>query len=252
MIIVKLKGGLGNQMFQYAFGKKNSIEQKTNLKLDKTFLELPIWQRLTGITVRNYELGEFNVKAQFSGFWEKMHPVLDGYWQSEKYFKNIRNIICRDFTIKNKSKNFIHVLNIISGTNSVSIHFRRGDYAWDEKTNKYHGLLGIEYYRKAIDIIQRKMKNPHFFIFSDDPTWVKNNFKIKKPVTHISDFSKLTNAEELVLMSHCEHNIIANSSFSWWGAWLNKNPKKIVIAPKKWFKARIDDKDIVPTGWIRI
>jgi len=276
MIIVKLKGGLGNQMFQYALGKNISLRRKAVLKLDKTPLEHPIWQKMTSVTVRGYELGEFDIKTQFAGFREKILAVpireipfnvkdnfkgiertkgnlyLDGYWQSEEYFKDIKNVICRDFRLKNKSINFIRAAKLISESNSVSIHFRRGDYAEKGKTRRYHGLLGLDYYQKTISLINEEVKDPHFFIFSDDANWVKKNFKIGKPVTYISGFYELTNAEELVLMSNCEHNIIANSSFSWWGAWLNKNPSKIVIAPTRWFRVRIGSKEMLPSGWVKL
>lgn len=259
IVIVRLKGGLGNQMFQYAFGKKISLKRKANLKFDKTFLEHPNWQKITGVAVRDYELGEFNLKVQFSSFWENITSILskkccylDSYWQGEKYFKDVKNLIYKDFRLKDKSKNFIKASKLISGTNSVSIHFRRGDYAEKIKTKKYHGLVGLDYFVKAINIINGKIANPHFYIFSDDPNWVKKNLNIGKPVTYISGSFKLTNAEELVLMSNCKNNIISNSSFSWWGAWLNKNPRKIVVAPKKWFRANVNDNDIVPHKWIRV
>ena len=276
MIIVKLKGGLGNQMFQYALGKKISTMRKTIFKLDKNFLEQPVWQKVIGVVVRGYELGEFNIKTQFAGFREKILAVpireipfhvkdnfkriertkgnlyLDGYWQSEEYFKDIKNVICRDFRLKNKSMNFVKVAKLISEPNSVSIHFRRGDYAEKGKTRRYHGLLGLDYYQKAISLVDEKVKDPHFFIFSDDSNWVKKNFKIGKPATYISGFYELTNAEELVLMSNCEHNIIANSSFSWWGAWLNNNPSKIVIAPTRWFRVKISSEEMLPLGWFKL
>jgi hypothetical protein len=276
MIVVKLKGGLGNQMFQYSMGKKLSLERKETVKFDNTFLERPSWQELIGATVWRYGLGEFNTKAPFAGFWEKIHPTkvkeilfnvkdnlkkigkikgsvyLDGFWQSEEYFNDIKSIICRDFRLKSKSKNFIKMAKLISGPGSVSLHFRRGDYAKRRKTKKYHGLLTPDYYHKAVNLICQSVKNPRFFVFSDDVSWVKVNFKIRQPVTYISGFCKLTNAEELVLMSLCKHNIIANSSFSWWGAWLNSNPSKIVVAPGRWFRAKIKHESLLPGDWVKI
>jgi len=249
MIIVKLKGGLGNQMFQYAHGRNLSYRGKTVLKLDKSFFKNTIWQRIIGVTSRKYELGEFNINAKLTD--KKYKNILEGYWQNEKYFKDIRKTICEDFTLKKESSNFKKSAKIISQTHSVSVHFRRGDYAEKRKTQKYHGLLDTNYYQRALDIINEKVKNPHFFVFSDNPSWVKKNLSINKPLTVISGFHKLTNPEELILMSLCKHNVIANSSFSWWGAWLNKNSKKIVIAPKRWFRAKIDS-EIVPQSWIRL
>jgi len=231
MIVVKLKGGLGNQMFQYAHGRNLSYRRKTVLKLDKSFLDNFLWQKIVGVTPRKYELGGFNIQAELA----KSKNCLDGYWQSEKYFKNIRKILLRDFTLKKESKNFLKYKKLIIKTNSVSVHIRHGDYIKRPVTRKYH--LNPDYYRQAIEIIKQKVKKPHFYLFSDDPI--------------ISNFSGLNNNEELILMSFCKHNIIANSSFSWWGAWLNTNPKKIVIAPKKWFRAKTDP-EIVPQSWTKI
>lgn len=257
MIIVKLKGGLGNQMFQYAYGRKLSLKNKTILKLDKSLLERPIWQRLAGIMARRYELGEFNINERFAGFWERvLKPkgslYLDGYWQSENYFKSIRKIILRDFALKKESNNFLKLKRLVANVNSVSIHVRRGDYVKRAVTRKYHGVLNLDYYRRAMELIVKRVKKPHFFVFSDDPLWVKENFKIGQAMIYVSGSSKLTNSEELILMSFCKHNIIANSSFSWWGAWLNKNPSKVIIAPKRWFRKERTESGIVPQGWIRV
>lgn len=257
-VIVRLKGGLGNQMFQYAYGRKLSLENKAVLKLDKSLLEWPICQRLAGITARRYELGEFNINERFAGFWEtvlkpKGSLYLDGYWQNEEYFKGIRDILLEDFRLKKKTKNFLKLEKLVCKANSVSIHFRREDYIKKAVTRKYHGTLGLDYYRKAIEIIGEKVKNPSFFVFSDDILWVKKNFKkVKEQTVYVSGLCKLTNPEELILMSLCKHNIIANSSFSWWGAWLNKNRRKIVLAPKKWFRAIGTNPGVVPQEWIKL
>jgi hypothetical protein len=250
VITIKLKGGLGNQMFQYAFGRNLSYQQKIALRLDKSFLNRPIWQKIIGITPRKYELNEFNIKAKLTE--TKSKNYLEDYWQNEKYFKNIRNILLKDFTLKKESSDFKKLAKNIFQTNSVSIHIRRGDYAKSWKTKKYHGLISLNYYQKAYKIIIKKVDNPAFFVFSDDTNWVKKNLKINHPIIYVSCFNKLTNAEELILMSICKHNIIANSSFSWWGAWLNKNSSKIVIAPKRWFAEKNDYEDIVPQDWIRV
>lgn len=256
-IIVRLKGGLGNQMFQYAFGRKLSLKHKAILKLDKSLFEWPIWQGIVGITARGYELGEFNINERFTGFWEKITKpkgrlYLDGYWQSEKYFKDIRQILLKDFTLKKETNNFLKLKKLIAKTNSVSIHIRRGDYVKRAATGRYHGVLVLDYYQKALELIGKKIKNPHFFVFSDDPLWVKGNFKLSQPMTCVSGLFKLTNPEELILMSHCRHNIIANSSFSWWGAWLNRNRHKIVIAPRRWFRAIKTDPGVVPQTWTKV
>ena len=249
-VTVRLKGGLGNQMFQYAFGRNLSFKRKAILKLDKTLLQWSIRQMIIGTTAREYELGEFNIKAEFTK--DKGNSYLEGFWQGEEYFKDIRRILLKDFTLKKETQNFLKLKRLVVKTNSASIHFRRGDYVKRAVTGKYHGVLNFDYYRKAIELVGEKIKNPHFFVFSDDIAWVKKNFRIKQPVTYISGSGKLTNPEELILMACCRHNIIANSSFSWWGAWLNRNRQKIVLAPKRWFRKKRAESGIVPQTWIKV
>jgi hypothetical protein len=135
---------------------------------------------------------------------------------------------------------------------TVSIHIRRGDFSKKAETNLYHGILSSDYYKQAIEIISSKINSPKFYIFSDDINWAKENLIVPEAVYASGQISK-THFEDLYLMSQCHHNIIANSSFSWWGAWLNDNPEKIVIAPKNWFnKGPKDTQDIIPGDWIKI
>lgn len=184
----------------------------------------------------------------------KDNVYLEGYWQSEKYFKDIEDIIKKEFAIKIEpdklNKNFAES---IKEAESVSIHVRRGDYISNQETNQYHGICTPEYYYAAIDIMLCKLKKPHFLIFSDDPMWVKENLKIEHSVSYIDHNGIDKGYEDLRLMTLCKHHIIANSSFSWWGAWLCNNKNKIVIAPKRWFnKQNINTKDLIPEQWIRI
>lgn len=176
----------------------------------------------------------------------------DGYFQNEKYFIDIRDDILKAFTLKPPidEKNQ-EILDIIKNTNSVSLHVRRGDYVTIESANKFHGTCPLKYYRKAIKYIEKHVKNPHFFLLSDDIDWVVKNLKIEHPCT-IINFNQEKDYFDMHLMKHCKHNIVANSSFSWWGAWLNDNPKKIVIAPKKWVAKKIRNCDIVPKQWIKL
>lgn len=295
MIILRLSGGLGNQLFQHALGRNLAIKNNTDLKLNANF---------SPGDIRKYALSVFNIVESFSSkndffyinipnmekqdflskarrkifrFKENYEPInerhiiiepyfqfcpdilkvrdncyLSGNWQSEKYFKEIEQTIKNDFTLKDgltaASKNWIDKIN---DCNSVSLHIRRGDYVSSQKTNQFHGTCGLEYYQKAIDAITTKTKNPEFFIFSDDIEWAKNNLKIDCPIYFVSDKS-IPDYEELIIMSKCRHNIIANSSFSWWGAWLNNNQDKIVIAPQKWFNAPVDTSDLIPNSWTRL
>ncbi|MCX6712113.1 MAG: alpha-1,2-fucosyltransferase [Candidatus Vogelbacteria bacterium] len=177
---------------------------------------------------------------------------LDGYFQTEKYFKDFKKEIREDFTPKVISTTASDwTQKIKNGGNTISVHVRRGDYVG-------HKILGeictIEYYQKAIEEISKLTEDPHFFIFSDDTMWVKENINLPNKIDYVSS-PNLKDYEELVLMSICHHNIIANSSFSWWSAWLNLNPNKIVIAPAKWAHGKFNKKklsNIAPQTWIRI
>lgn len=261
-MMIRLTGGIGNQMFQYAYGRSLSIARNKGFNY--------FFVHYSGDTNRNFQLNVFNITGHKTNSFIpglivklvyalkiKQHVVQYGYWQSEKYFKKNENTIRKDFTFKNKpTGNNLKLLKKIKSLDSVSIHVRRGDYANDKKTNKFHGILSAKYYKKAIEVISGKVKNPVYFIFSDDIEWCKDNFRYLDKVFFVEGNIGNKDYEDMRLMSNCKHNIIANSSFSWWGAWLNVNPDKIVIAPKKWFldkKAQEEiGKEIVPKTWITI
>lgn len=294
MIIVKLVGGLGNQMFQYAAARSLSLRLGVSLKLDLSFLE----GNQTGDTSRLYKLNHFclisekaslDEASKMSGRGKSFLPTvfgqffqmrvdgkseyieksfhydpqllgqpdnvyLVGYWQSERYFADINEVIRSDFTFKNPlaDKNR-ELADEIQAVNSVSLHIRRGDYVMDEKIRAIHGGCGLEYYVRAEGWAAQKIEHPHFFVFSDDPVWVRENFKMQHPMTLVSHNGPEQAYEDLRLMSLCSHHIIANSTFSWWGAWLNPHPDKIVIAPMRWFNdPAIDTSDLIPSSWQRI
>ncbi len=183
------------------------------------------------------------------------HCYLNGYWQSEKYFKDIEDLIRTDFRIiKPIDRININITKEIEYSESVSIHLRGRDYITREKTAKMHFTCDQAYYDKSINIISNRVKNPHYFIFSDDPEWAKEHIRIPYPCTYVEGNSwNKTSYEDMRLMSLCKHNIIANSSFSWWAAWLNQNSKKNVIAPLKWFNdSKKNTDDLIPSTWIRI
>jgi len=179
---------------------------------------------------------------------------LRGYWQTEKYFKDYRDLIRNEFkfTKKTGSRNKV-VLADIKRTNSVSVHVRRGDYVNIKTTKAFHGTCGPNYYLRSASYIEKNIINPIYYVFSDDPEWCKNNLKLSGR-TVIIDHNKGNDGwMDMWLMSNCKHNIIANSSFSWWGAWLNENSSKIVITPKIWFKDKtVDTEDLVPSSWIKL
>lgn len=177
---------------------------------------------------------------------------IEWYFQTEKYFSDYMQAIRRDFTFRQplewKNKDF---LQKVEWKNTIAIHVRRGDYLLAK--NSYIGLTSLEYYRTAIAMMQERIENPVFVFFSDDIEWVQENLEIVDESYYIDWNTWAKNHEDMRLMSLCRHNIIANSSFSWWGAWLNENPEKIVIAPKRWFHtSAIDSSDVVPVGWIKL
>lgn len=179
---------------------------------------------------------------------------LDGYWQSEKYFADIGEIIRREFELKlPQTGRNRELADLISSCESVSLHVRRGDYVSNESTKQYHGVCDMDYYFRAVKELSRIIQNPHVFIFSDEPEWAHGNLKLPYPSTIVSHNSVDMSHEDLRLMSQCRHHIIANSTFSWWGAWLGQNSDKVVVAPLRWF-SRIENnaQDIIPSGWIRV
>lgn len=198
-----------------------------------------------------YEEPHFNYHTSF--FNANSNVYLNGYWMSWKYFEKYENEIRQDFTIR---KDIVtHLDDIackIKKINSVSIHIRRGDFT-SQKNADLHGVIPIAFYLKAIEEIVKKISSLHFFIFSDDIEWVKENLNTRFPITYISKHITTTGIEDFYLMTICKHNIIANSTFSWWAAWLNGNKDKIVIAPKKFYNnSPFDYKDVYPTSWIVI
>jgi hypothetical protein len=294
MIIVKLMGGLGNQMFQYAAGRALSISHNVPLKLDLDFL-LDRSPR-ENFTYRNFELCNFNINADIASREElryftkrnkfinlinhkifgkpkitfKYLPTfpyddgflllpdntyLEGFWQSEKYFKDIRPLILEELKITHPPEQHnALLLKNIKQQNSVSIHIRRGDYISNKVINNYHGICDLTYYIRVIKLVTQRIDNPVFYFFSDDMVWVKENFSdLKYSFVFVNHNIGSASYEDIRLMSNCKYNIIANSSFSWWGAWLNRNPEKLVIAPNKWFsKGDLDTKDLIPKEWIKI
>lgn len=178
-----------------------------------------------------------------------------GYWQSEKYFIDHEEQIRRDFSFKSftDSKNTKLALQIKESPCSVSIHIRRGDYLSNPTANAYHGVLSPSYYAAALEYLSKEFPNLELFIFSDDIEWVKQNLELSNhQVSFVSHNTGTNSYQDMALMSLCDHHVIANSSFSWWGAWLNSSTDKTVIAPKNWFIKPINTKDLIPSSWIQL
>lgn len=300
MIVSRLIGGLGNQMFQYALAKKLALKNNTEVYFDLHLL-LDHTSKNKNQVNREFDLDIFKFQKKFiskeesikyngsetnliitkilnklkkiifplrviieknRGFNNQILNTQDNYcivgsFQSPKYFDDIRNDILKDFVFKEelleKSK---QVEKIINDEITVSVHFRRGDYLANSYYNNIFGGLPMSYYEKAYKIFNIKFPNASYFIFSDDIKWVKNNLSIFKNATFIENSaSKKGMATDLFQMTICDHHIISNSTFAWWGAWLNNKNNKYVVAPKMWVnKKYIGDKsihptDIIPKNW---
>lgn len=282
MIVARITGGLGNQMFQYAAGLALASRHQAPLILDisgykdyqlRTF-DLPkvfdIEPQIATLKMLQSFLPEkqnrlirkllpaphrgktifrepyFHVTEQFYSL--PNYTYLDGYWQSEQYFLDVGEQIRTQFNIKtNLDAEQQQLLEEISIHESVAVHVRRGDYVSDAKTNTYHGLLTPAYYEGAIKELKEQQPEAKFFFFSDDMTWVRETFA---HVGHAHFSDEYEQQIDLLLMKSCKHQIIANSSFSWWGGWLNENPQKKVIAPAQWFdKVSHDTRDLLPKSW---
>jgi len=289
MIKVKISGGLGNQLFQYAFGQYAAQKLNTEVlyhaqtklihknftqrELDIEKFDLPI----------NFIKGEFDEKSifyfknlsryerkltQFFPFINKKvkiqspnihEPVKDikdncyyeGYWQNSIYPDSISELLKSKIELSKASYNKLNDIIIeIENSNSVGIHIRRDDYIKIPANTKIYNICDVDYYKKAMDHIEKKISNPRFFIFTQDIEWAKENF-IGDQFHFITGNSGI---EDMIIMSRCQNQIIANSTFSWWAAYLNKNSNKIIIAPKKWYKGKLNEttEKFIPKQWLRI
>jgi hypothetical protein len=285
MIYSRIRGGLGNQLFQYCMARSLADKLETDLGLDirdfsqdspylmglKNFniranFDPPgmIKHKKNGyikflidIISRNHKLVYKEPHLSFDKNYASLpnRSYLKGYWQSEKYFENNKLNILNDLRIiTDQSSQNVEISKQIASNVSVSLHIRRGDYVSNSEYNATHGTCSLSYYKTAVSYLLKNIgKNFTIFAFSDDPEWVYSNLKLPVDIRFVNNNSSEYSYEDLRLMSECNHNIIANSSFSWWGAWLNTNNKKIVIAPSKWYaNQHIKNDDIIPPNWIKI
>lgn len=292
MVVSKIIGGLGNQMFQYAAARSLALKRGTPLYLDiaaftayglhqgfelKRIFDCNAeiataydmkkvlgWQS-TSFALRTlirpslamFRCKSFVVEPHFQ-YWAGLNDIasesyLVGYWQSEKYFSEVAAQIRRDFTFRIPMNELnAETAKQISAVNAVSLHVRRGDYANNPNTTATHGLCSLEYYRDAILYISKQVSHPYFFVFSDDIAWVKDNLNLGFPCQYVNHNHGAESYNDMRLMSMCKHHIIANSSFSWWGAWLNSSADKIVVAPQRWFANETDTQDLIPQSWERL
>ena len=296
MIVVRLNGGLGNQLFQYAAGYALALRNQELLMLDITgFLSHNpnLKQSYRSLDILDYEIefsesisgsrlmgirypwgifsrvSDFIQKRIFKRYYVDWHPdillkngqvYLDGYYQSELYFSGFRDEISKQFQLK---KTFLDgVKNIVemiqASNNSISIHVRRGDYITNPRANKIHNVCTKNYFYRSLDYLSSRLDDFRIFIFSDDIDWVKTEMTLPESTVYVSDLlqlsgERLRSSQEMYLMSLCQYNVISNSSFSWWGAYLNRFNEKIVLAPSVWSKSKvISHKNILPAEWIQI
>jgi hypothetical protein len=284
MIVVALNGGVGNQLFQYAAARALALRLGVPVGLDRRWYD--------GRRSRQYALDRFAIEAApvdpaalpfrdgkilgrlLSGFGGRMRvyretglafdprltelpdgTYLRGVFQSERYFADREETIRRDLAfVDPPDAGTLAVLGEIGESLAVSLHVRRGDYVADAKIASVHGTVALDYYARAAELIAaRAGGEPRIFVFSDDPAWVAENLKLGFPLRIVAHNGGERATEDVRLMAACRHHILANSSFSWWGAWLNPSAGKIVVAPDPWFRdPALDDSTLVPDHWIRL
>lgn len=270
MIVTQLIGGLGNQLFQYAIGRHLAMINMAELRLDLS--EFATYE------LHAYSLDHLNVRARPAspediaplrvvreeryfhfdpGFRDYGDGVyLKGYWQTEQYFAAIADVIRIDLQVRHPiAGRSLKLATEMAESNSVSVHVRRGDYTPNTYTDQVLEALDLDYYARALRALAQDERGLRCFVFSDDHAWVKENLQLGHPTVYVDHNAADRNYDDLRLMSRCRHNIIANSSFSWWGAWLNPNPGKRVFAPRQWLSANartLVARDIIPMSWTRI
>lgn len=286
MITMMICGGLGNQMFQYACGKALAIRNNTELFLDLSWYEeakdrrkfqLDIWNtdfkichdnkwlRLKKTTkwqrFKSRMLDNIRVVREKNMQFDK--EILDlrgdvyltGFFQSEAYFSDIEDRLRKDFTLRDdlSASTECWADKIRSSTNPVSLHVRRGDYVSVPANISMFKMIPVQYYEKAVSYLKNILGEINVFVFTNDQEWVKNNISFDVPTFFVEENDEDNGYMDMYLMSLCHHNIIANSTFSWWGAWLNVNSEKKVISPSLWFNTdELNNNDIIPKSWIRV
>lgn len=283
MITIELRGGLGNQLFQYALGRFLEIHNKVAIRYDTSKL----W---SDYTKRNCELSLFQTRWRFGDFpilpeqkiihERKRYSIvcdriginthrynyqthvqqsawdlyMQGFWQSYKYFEAIKNILISELQPREiLDMQNLDIINRMQSENAVSVHIRRGDFQKVTLSGihiagkHWHTIVPLSYYHNAMALIRKQVANPVFYIFSNDPDRCKKQF-VWDHYRFVTHNTGANNYKDMILMSHCKHNIICNSTFSWWGAYLNQYIKSIIIAPKKWYNVAIDTKDLLLPG----
>ena len=286
MIAFRAQGGVGNQLFQYAAARRLALQHDCPLVVDHHWFDHP----LSNETPRHLELARYSVamrlatplellrwtpmRSRWSRYLAPLLPMnlvrehghevnrnvfsassnsyLSGFWQSEAYFVDIREQLLTELTpLAPPGAQDLAVIERMQGC-AISVHVRRGDYASLPSASAYHGLCTLDYYRKAIAYVAERVLCPTLFVFSDDPDWTKANLQSPFPTYYVDHNPSEKAFQDLRLMSLCHHHILANSSFSWWGAWLSRHSDGIVIAPERWYAVDRPTPDLIPSRWIRM
>ena len=281
-VYVRLLGGLGNQLFQYAMGRALADARQVELVLDPRFIlrkgcisglaidefairaryltdteaahfKEPIWKLSRALRRQiNPWLGYYHETVHSfdtAALAQSLEVMLSGFWQSERYFSNYGHQLRTDLVLKRQMPSAaVKLATQMASSPSVAMHVRRGDYLTDPKALVKHGVTSAHYYQTALQLMITKLGNFDLYVFSDDPDWVRANIQHPK-IIFVSDFG-FSAEQDLWLISACQHQIIANSSFSWWGAYLNDYDSKIIVAPQPWFDAKhMAQQDIIPADW---
>lgn len=292
MVIAKIRAGLGNQMFQYATARGLAARLGKKLALDLSFYEINksrcfeldrfnIKAAVLTEEQRQREMKKLSRRGTLAGTLLRLLPGgaihepikesfrvvadeglmraagdvwLEGFWQNESYFSGIRETLLEEFTFKEEpDAQNREMLAEIGSANSVCVHVRRGDYVNTPEASERLGACEPGYYLRAFDYMQGRVENPAFFVFSDEPEWAAANFSHINRLKVISHNTGKNDHEDFRLMMHCRHFIIANSTFSWWGAWLGTFPGKIVVTPEIWFRAAAyRHLHPAPDPWVRL
>lgn len=288
-----LQGGLGNQMFQYAIARALSEHYQSTFLLDRSWFDVPqsettprpyqldllqiqnvansdlifpkkpnkLIKALQGFIPANpivyYQQNAFEFDPSLFRLkrMAERDLFLFGYWQAYPYLEVIRPILQTEFKTKAPTPNHYQAyLQQIRSSESVMLHIRRGDYVNSPSAAKFHGVLPLSYYQQAIEVLLLQKPDSHFFIFSDDLPWAKEALPKNLKITFVENALQAdAAAQELQLMTECKHHIIANSSLSWWGAWLKQDCNSLVFTPNRWISDNsLDLSNLLPTSWHRI
>lgn len=283
MIVARIFGGLGNQMFQYAAGRALAIRHGTELTLDLRMFRT--------YSLHQYSLSRFGIRAAAAderslrahgraklalvarlpvgtlrscylehpfgthAAWDRVaaNAYISGYFQGEFFFQEAASSIRDEFLpVAAPGPQNDAVTDLMADCESVALHVRRGDYVSDRATFDIHGACSIDYYRAAVDALRRRLDRPRFFVFSNDFPWAREHLSLGDDAVFV-DWNAGAPELDLHVMSRCRHHVIANSTFSWWGAWLGSHPGQVVVAPDPWFDSvALDASELLPERWVRV